>query len=38
MELELRSVELQGAHEARGRAQGGRRAPTLMERVWDPWP
>jgi len=27
MELELRSVELQGAHEARGRAQGGRRAP-----------
>ena len=27
IELELRSVELQGAHEAGGRAQGGRRAP-----------
>ena len=27
MELELKSVERQGAHEARGRAQGGRRAP-----------
>ena len=27
MELELRSVELQGAHEAGERAQGGRRAP-----------
>ena len=33
MELELRSVELQGAHEAGGRAQGGRGSPTLMERV-----
>ena len=38
MELELRSVELQGAHEAGGRAQGGRRAPTLVARVWAPWP
>ena len=38
MELELRSVEHQGAHEAGGRAQGGRRAPTLMDRVWAPWP
>ena len=38
MELELRSVELQGAHEAGARAQGGRRAPTLVERVWAPWP
>ena len=37
MELELRSVELQGAHEVGG-AQGGRRAPTLVERVWSPWP
>ena len=36
MELELRSVELQGAHEAGGRAQGGRRTPTLMDRVWAP--
>ena len=34
MELELRSVEHQGAHEAGGRAQGGRRAPTLVDRVW----
>ena len=32
MELELRSVEQQGAHEAGGRA------PTLMDRWWAPWP
>ena len=38
MELELRSVELQGAHEAGGAPKGGRRAPTLVERVWAPWP
>ena len=31
MELELRSVELQGAHETAGRA------PTLVDRVWPPW-
>ena len=37
MELELRSVELQGAHEVGGRAQGGRRVPTLVARVWAPW-
>ena len=30
MELELRSVERQGAHEAGGRA------PTLVDRVWAP--
>ena len=36
MELELRSVEHQGAHETGGRAQGG--APTLVDRVWAPWP
>ena len=30
MELELRSVELQGAHEAGGAP------PTLVERVWAP--
>ena len=30
MELELRSVECQGAHEARGRA------PILMDMVWAP--
>ena len=37
IELELRSEELQGAHEVGGRAQGGRRAPTLVARVWAPW-
>ena len=37
IELELRSVEHQGAHEA-GVRQGGRRAPTLVDRVWAPWP
>ena len=31
MELELRSAELQGAHETGGRP------PTLMDRVWAPW-
>ena len=31
MELELRSVELQGAHEAGGVP------PTLVDRVWAPW-
>ena len=34
MELELRSVEQQGAHEA-GARLGGRRAPTLVDR-WRP--
>ena len=35
MELELRSVELQGAHETGGRALGG--VPlTLVDRVWPP--
>ena len=38
IELELRSVEPQGAHETGGRAQGGSRAPTLVDRVWAPWP
>ena len=34
MELELRSVEVQGAHEIGGRAlQGG----CLVDRVWAPW-
>ena len=36
MELELRSVERQGAHETGGQAQGGGRAPTLVDRVWAP--
>ena len=31
MELELRSVEHQGAHEAGGAP------PTLVDRVWAPW-
>ena len=41
MELELRSVELQGAHEAGGVPPGGGggvgRALTLVDRVWAPW-
>ena len=36
MELELRSVELQGAHEAGGAPRGRGRAPTLVDRVWAP--
>ena len=36
MELELRLVEHQGAHEAGG-APRGRHAPTLMDRVLAPW-
>ena len=31
MELELRSVEVQGAHETGGAP------PTLVDRVWAPW-
>ena len=38
MELELRSVELQGAHEAGGAPRGAGAPPTLVERVWPPWP
>ena len=38
MELELRSVEHQGAHETGGRAKGEGALPTLMDRVWGPWP
>ena len=37
IELELRSEELQGAHEVGGAPLWGRRAPTLMARVWAPW-
>ena len=37
MELELRSVEPQGAHETGGAPRGGGRAPTLVDRVWAPW-
>ena len=37
MELELRSVELQGAHEAECVPRGVGRAPTLVARVWAPF-
>ena len=36
MELELRSVERQGAHEAGGAPRGVGRAPTLVDRWWAP--
>ena len=36
MELELRSEEVQGAHEIGGRALGG--APCLVDSPWAPWP
>ena len=36
MELELRSVELQGAHEIGGAPRVGGCAPTLVDRVWAP--
>ena len=37
MELELRSVEVQGAHEIGGTPRGRGRAPCLVDRVWAPW-
>ena len=36
MELELRSVEVQGAHEIGWRALKGS-APCLVDRPWAPW-
>ena len=36
MELELRLVEHQGAHEAGGAPLGA--ASTLVDKVWAPWP
>ena len=36
MELELRSVEVQGAHEIGGRALLGGAPPCLVDRVWAP--
>ena len=36
MELELRSVEHQGAHEAGGTPRGVGVPPTLVDRVWAP--
>ena len=38
MELELRSVELHGAHETGGAPRGEGAPPTLMDKVWAPWP
>ena len=36
MELELRSVEHQGAHETGGMPRGEGAPPTLVDRVWAP--
>ena len=36
MELELRSVECQGAHGAGGAPRGVGAPPTLVDRVWAP--
>ena len=36
MELELRSVEQQGAHETGGAPRGRGHAPPLVDRVWPP--
>ena len=38
IELELRSVEHQGAHEAGRAPRGAGAPPTLVDRVWAPWP
>ena len=37
MELELRSVEVQGAHEIGGAPRRRGRAPCPVDRVWAPW-
>ena len=37
MELELRSVEPQGAHEVGGAPRGAGAPPILVARVWAPW-
>ena len=37
MELELRSVEVQGGHEIGGAPRGVGAPPTLVDRVWAPW-
>ena len=37
IELELRPVEHQGAHETGARPGGGGAPPTLVDRVWVPW-
>ena len=38
IELELRSAELQGAHEIGGAPRGRGAPPYLVDRVWGPWP
>ena len=38
MELELRSAEPQGAHVTGGAPRGVCAPPTLVDRVWAPWP
>ena len=38
MELELRSVEVQGAHEIGGCTLGGGVPPYLVDSPWAPWP
>ena len=38
IELELWSVEHQGSRETGGAPRGRGRAPTLVDRVWAPWP
>ena len=37
IELELRSEELQGAHEVGGAPWGAGAPSTLVDRVWAPW-
>ena len=37
MELELRSVEVQGGHKIGGTPYRGGAPPTLVDRVWAPW-
>ena len=37
MELELRSVEVQGAHEIGGRTLQGGAPPCLVDSPWAPW-
>ena len=38
MELELRSVKHQGAQKTGGAPRGEGAAPTLVDKVWAPWP
>ena len=37
MELELRSMEVQGTHKAGAHPRGRAHPPTLVDRVWAPW-